>query len=173
VGKTLTLKASPDRIGLYDGDQEVATHTRCYGRYRDIENPAHTKAILATKPRARTDKERDLFLGLGAVAQRFLEGLLERGRGSPDIHIGKILYLVDMHGTTPVLGAIDRAIEFGAYGADSVQNILQQRIGERSPPRSRPLELPTRPDLAELTTEEPNFDDYDPFGELENDDDAE
>jgi len=62
---------------------------------------------------------------------------------------------------------MERAIEFGAFGADSVQNILQQRIDGRSQPPRRPLELPTRPDLEQYTTEAPNFEDYHPFGELE------
>jgi len=167
VGRALTLKASPDSVWIYDGDQEVATHNRSYGKHRDIENPEHTKAILATKPKARIDKDRDAFLGLGTLAHQFLKGFLDRGQGSPDFHIDKLLYLVEEHGATPVLGAMERAIEFGAFGADSVQNILQQRIDGRSQPPRRPLELPTRPDLEQYTTEAPNFEDYHPFGELE------
>ena len=161
VGQVLTLKAGPDRVWLYHADREVACHVRCYGRYRDIENPAHTKAILETKPKGRTHKERDEFLGLGSVAKTFLDGLVHKGQGNPDFHIAKLLGLVAEYGATPVLGAIQHAIHFKAFGADVVQNILYQRLGQgASPARPNPLDLTTRPDLAAPTIDPPNLAKY-------------
>lgn len=175
VEQVLTLKAGPDRVWLYRADgEEVASHVRCYGRYKDIEDAAHTRAILATKPKARPHKERDLFLQLGTPAQLFLEGLVRAGKGNPDFHIDKILYLVEQHGATKVLAAIDHAVRFEAFGADVVQNILYQRIGEKPLPKPNPLDLTTRPDLAAHTMDETNLANYDqltPMEENPNDDD--
>ena len=172
VGQTLTLKAGPDRVWVYDGDREVASHVRCYGRYRDMENPAHIKAILETKPRGQIHKERDEFLSLGTPAVRFLEGLVRNRHGDPDFHIRKLLGLVEEHGATLVLGAIEHALQYGAFGADVVQNILYQRQDPNGPePHLNPLDLTTRPDLAEYTTDLPDLDEYDHLTNLgENDD---
>lgn len=173
VGQVLTLKAGPDRVWIYDGDREVASHIRSYGRYHDIEDPAHVKAILATKPRGQIHKERDQFLNLGTPAQRFLEGLVRNRHGDPDFHIHKLLGLVEDHGATLVLEAIEHALQYGAFGADVVQNILYQRKDPTCPePRPNPLDLTTRPDLAEYTTDLPDLDEYDHLTNLgENDDD--
>lgn len=170
VGRVLTLKAGPDRVWVYDGDHEVASHVRCYGRHRDIEDSAHVKAILETKPRAQVHKERDEFLNLGTPAKHFLEGLVLKGHGDPDFHVSKLLGLVAEHGATPVLEAIEHALRHGAYGADVVQNILYQRRGQDLPEsRPNPLDLTTRPDLAEYTTDVPDLAEYDHLTNLEDD----
>lgn len=171
VGQTLTLKAGPDRVTLYHGDTEVASHVRSYGRRKDVEDPVHTKAILATKRAGRADKQRDEFLALGPQADRFFEGLVERGHGSPDHHVERILDLVQEYGTTPVLAALERAIAFGAFGADYVQHILVQRCGEGlSTQKPDPLSLSTRPDLAVHTVEVPDLSEYSDLTDMEDDD---
>lgn len=172
VGRTLTLKAGPDRVTVFDGDVEVVWHVRAYGRYKDIEDPAHTRAILKFKGRGRFDKERDAFLALGPQAHAFLESLLKSGRGSPDHHIGKLMHLVSEYGVTHVLAAMDRASTFGAFDADSVQNILYQRLGrEGERTRPDPISLTTRPDLADHSVETPDLGDYGHLSDMEDDDD--
>ena len=172
VGRILTLKASPDRVWVFDGDQEIASHSRWYGRFRDIEEPAHVQAILETKPNGRVDKKRDEFLSLGSPAQRFLEGLVQKRHGDIDFHISKLLDLVAEHGQTQVLSAIEHALRYGAFGADIVQNILYQRHDrDVTEPRPNPLDLTTRPDLAELTTDLPELIEYDHLTNLEDDSD--
>jgi transposase len=171
VGRVLTLKAGPDRVWIYEDDQEVANHSRWYGRFRDVEDPAHVAAILETKPNGRIHKERDQFLSLGTPAQRFLEGLVEKGHGNPDFHINKLLNLVTEHGSTAVLSAMEHALGYNAFGADIVQNILYQRRDPQSFEfRANPLDLTTRPDLAELTTDLPELAEYDHLTNLEDDD---
>jgi hypothetical protein len=171
VGQTLTLKARPDRVTLYHGDTEVASHVRSYGRRKDIEDQVHTKAILATKRAGRVDKQRDELLALGSQAERFLEGLVERGHGSPDHHVERVLNLVQEYGRTPVLAALERAMAFGAFGADYVQHILIQRCGEDPfTKKPDPLSLSTRPDLAEHTVEVPDLSEYSDLTDMEDDD---
>ena len=170
VGRILTLKAGPDRVWIFDADREVASHVRCYGRFHDREEPAHVKAILETKPQGQIYKERDEFLSLGTPAKRFLEGLVRKGNGNPDFHISKLLDLVAEHGSTSVLGAIEHALSFGAYGADVIQNVLYQRSGQKSTAsRPNPLDLIDRPDLAAHTTDVPDLSEYDHLTNLEED----
>ena len=171
VGLTLTLKASPVQVTIYQDDREVASHTRCYRRHNDIEDPTHIEAILATKKQGRVDKERDTFLALGPLAKAFVQGLVERGQGSPEFHISKALHLVSEYGETQVFSAIEKCLQFGAFGADYVQNILYQRIGKDSTPKPpNPVTLTTRPDLAQHTVEEPDLNDYEALSNMEDDD---
>lgn len=174
VGQMLTLKASPERLWLYDGDIEVASHVRTYGRFKDVEDPAHARAILATKQRGHLDKERDLFLSLGEPARKFLEGLVTRGHSIPALHIQKVLGLVERHGKTYVLDALSRANSFGAYGAEYVENILRELLGpDTLNPGPDPLVLIRRPDLTSCSVEETNWSDYQPLTPTEDTDEEE
>jgi transposase len=172
IGMSLTLKAAPDRVTLYHLDREVAAHVRSYSRYKDFELPAHAEAILATKKNGRIDKDRDTFLGLGQPAQRFLEGLVHKGQGSPDFHIDKLLYLTTEYGATQVLAAMETAAAFGAFSADSVQNILYQRLGAASNrEKPNPVVFTARPELANQSVEDPDLNDYSHLTALEESDD--
>ncbi|MGD1076624.1 MAG: IS21 family transposase [Thermodesulfovibrionales bacterium] len=41
VGKSLFIHASPDRVKIYDGDSQVASHPRSFQRRQQIINPLH------------------------------------------------------------------------------------------------------------------------------------
>jgi hypothetical protein len=41
VGKSLSIHASPDRVTIYDGDSQVASHPRSFQRRQQIINPLH------------------------------------------------------------------------------------------------------------------------------------
>lgn len=166
VGQQLVLKAAPERVFVYDKDREVASHRRSYGRYRDIEDPVHGRAICLHKRKGHLDKQRDEFSALGSPAERFLAGLVERGHGSPALHVERLLALVKLHGSTEVLAALEHAMRFNAYGADYIENILRQRLGPRQAAASA-LELTTRPELATHQVEAPDWKDYQHLGELE------
>jgi len=44
--KILTLKAYPFTVEIYDEDQLLARHPRCYGREQDVFNPLHYLFLL-------------------------------------------------------------------------------------------------------------------------------
>ncbi len=168
VGQMLTLKAAPDRVWLYDQDREVASHPRSYGRYRDVEDSKHARAILALKQKGHLDKQRDEFLSLGPMAQQFVEGLVLRADTQPAYHIQKLLELVADYGRTAVQGALEHALRYRAFGADYVKNILLQKLGpDGQPHRPRPLDLSRHPELARHNVEEPDLSDYETLSSLE------
>lgn len=168
VGQMLTLKAAPERVWLYDKDREVASHRRLYGRYRDVEDPRHARAILTLKQKGHLDKQRDEFLTLGPLAQQFVDGLVLRADTQPAYHIQKLLELMADYGQTAVLGALEHALRYRAFGADYVKNILLQKLGpDRAPQRPRPLDLSRHPELARHSVEEPDLSDYHSLSSLE------
>lgn len=47
AGDQLLLKAYPERVCLYHGEELIARHGRCYERHRDRADPDHAKALIA------------------------------------------------------------------------------------------------------------------------------
>jgi len=126
VGKPLVLKVTPYRIELYHHDMLVASHDRSFEKYRVFENPEHRQAILRQKRQARRHKQRDFFLALGEVAEKFLAGLTLAGARIP-YHLERIMQMVDIYGKIEVLAALEKACEHGAYHCEYIDNIIQQR----------------------------------------------
>jgi transposase len=126
VGKPLTFKATPYRIEIYHHEVLVASHDRAFGKYRVFEKPEHRQAILRQKRQARRHKQRDFFLALGEVAEKFLAGLTLAGARIP-YHLERIMQMVDIYGKTEVLAALEKACAHGAYHCEYIDNIIQQR----------------------------------------------
>jgi hypothetical protein len=139
VGHPLTLKATPYQIDIYHHEQLVASHPRSFEKHRVFEKPEHRQAILRQKRQARQYKQRDFFLALGEVAEKFLAGLTLAGARLP-YHLERIMQMVDIYGKTEVLSALARACEYGAYHCEYVENIIQQSRGaaEAANPMVRP-----------------------------------
>jgi transposase len=125
VGHPLTLKATPYQIDIYHHEQLVASHPRSFEKYRIFEKPEHRQLILRQKRQARQHKQRDFFLALGEVAEKFLAGLTLAGARIP-YHLERIMQMVDIYGKTEVLSALARACEYGAYHCEYVENIIHQ-----------------------------------------------
>ena len=126
VGKPLTLKATPYRIEIYHQKLLVASHDRSFEKHRIFEKPEHRQAILRQKRQARQHKQRDFFLALGEVAEKFLCGLTLAGARIP-YHLERIMQMVDIYGKTEVLAALETACTHDAYHCEYIENIIQQR----------------------------------------------
>jgi hypothetical protein len=50
--KTVTLKAYPFTIEIWDGAELLASHPRCYEREQDVFDPHHYLPLLLNKPGA-------------------------------------------------------------------------------------------------------------------------
>jgi transposase len=71
AGQVLTLKAYPDRLCLYRGENLVARHTRSYDRHGDFEDPDHPKPLLEQRKKARDHKLFMRFLTLSPEAETY------------------------------------------------------------------------------------------------------
>jgi hypothetical protein len=147
AGSRVTLKAYPDRVCVYHGQQLIARHTRCYDRHQDIEDPEHPKPLLAQRRSAREQRLMLRFLALTPRAQAYYEGLSMRRSNARD-HVRRIVALAEIHGDEAVARAIDDGIEFEAYSAEYVANTLEMR--QRRLPEPAALQLTRRADLLQL-----------------------
>jgi transposase len=147
AGQHVTLKAYPDRVCVYHGEQLIARHPRCYDRHQDREDPEHPKALLAQRRSAREQRLMLRFLALTPRAQAYFEALSMRRTNARD-HVRRIVALSEIHGEEAVARAIDDGLEFQAFSAEYVANTLEMR--QRSLPEPAALQLTRRADLLEI-----------------------
>jgi transposase len=154
AGQALTLKTYPDRLCLYHHDQLVARHQRSYDRHGDFEDPDHPKPLLEHRKKARDHQLFLRFLALSPQADLYYRQLEQR-RLNPHHHVRKIVALSDIYGQEAVTRAMADALEYGAFAADYIANLLDQRA--RFTPQASPLHLTRREDLLELHLQPPDL----------------
>lgn len=159
VGEHVTLRASPVEISAYDGASLIARHPRSYESHKDVLDPEHAKEVLARKRRGSVQTHQRLFLALGPEAEKYLAGLV-KSELSLDRHLQRILDLVATYGKTEVLGAIARCLQYEAFGADYVENVILTERRRRREGQKTPLQI-ARKDLAEIDLPEQGLDHYD------------
>ena len=157
AGLRLTLKASAERVCIYDGEQLVARHRRSMDRHQDIADPDHERELLAQRRSAREQRLLVNFLALSPRAQAYLEGL-EAKRVNAREHLRKILALAELHGQEAVARALDDGLELHAFSAEYIAHILSARRRIGAEPAA--LQLTRRADLLELEIPEPDLSIY-------------
>jgi transposase len=147
AGAQVTVKAYPDRLCVYHGEELIARHSRSFERHRDIEDPDHAKALVAQRRHARDAHVLKRFLALSPLAAKYHAGLLER-RGNALAHVRKIVALAEIHGEAPVVRALADALAFEAFSSEYVAHLIEAR--ERKLPEASPLVLMRRTDVLDL-----------------------
>ena len=157
AGSSLTLKAYPERLCVYDEGMLVARHTRSYDRNQDFEDPDHVVELLTQRKKAKDQAIYKRFLAISPRAQAYCEEL-EKRRLNPRHHLQKIVALSETYGVDAVARAIDDAFAFNAFSCEYIANILEQRGRKTQEPGA--LHLTRREDLLDIEVEEPNLDIY-------------
>ena len=159
AGRPLTLNAYPDRVLLCHDGKIIAEHVRSYERNADIENPDHTRLLLARRPRAQEQQLLERFLRLTPLAEEYLHQL-EQHRVHAATHVRKIVALCDIYGQDEVVRALLDTHELRAYSSEYIANLLEQRRRLREPPG--PLHLTRGQDLLQIDLPEPDLSLYQP-----------
>ena len=138
VRQTVTIRGDGHQVRILHQGQVVAQHVRCYQRRQRIVLPEHRLAALTMSRRSRSTALEQAFDALGPEARQFHLGL-KRQPVKTGVHLRRLLGLVRVYGSTEVLSAMAKALEFAAYDAAYVENLL---LAER---RRRQLPTPTQP----------------------------
>jgi transposase len=163
VRKPLTLVASDTVVRVLDGEREVARHARCWERGRQIEDPRHLEGLSAEKRHARGHRGRNrIFVTVPSAAAFFDQVAIHGG------HLGgtttRLLHLLDQYGASELDVAIAEAHARGAFSAQSVAHVLDQRRRARGAPlRIEPV-LPDDPRIRDLDIRPRPLDCYDVLG---------
>ena len=160
VEKVLTLKASAQTVQLFDGPKLIATHPRCYEKYRIIENPAHYAHLLAERKKAAQTKLTEAFLNLGPECQDYLKGLNAAEFHLP-AQLQKIQNLVRLYGPEEIVSAVRHALKFHAFGDHYLQNIILQRRAAKNLPPPQNVQLLKKPQWNQVTVEPTDLSLYD------------
>jgi len=147
--RPLTLVASDTVVRVLDGDDEVARHPRSWESGRQIEDARHLDALAADKRGAREHRGKNRLMTSCASAQAFLQSVALHGG-----HLGgtttRLLHLLDQYGAAELDVALAEACRRGAYAAQSVAHVLDQRRRARKAPAQLPVVLPDDPRVRNL-----------------------
>jgi transposase len=157
AGQALTLKTYPNRLCLYHQNQLVARHPRSYDRHGDFEDPDHPKPLLAQRKKARDHQLFRRFLTLSPQAELSYRQFAQR-RLNPHHPVRKLVALSDIYSPEAVARALADALEYGAFAADYIANLLEQRA--RFTPQESPLHLTRRATLLDLRLQPPDLSVY-------------
>ena len=138
VRQTVTIHANGHEVRILHQGKVVAQHVRSYQRRQLIVLPDHRLAALSMSRRSRSTALEQAFDALGPEPRQFHLGL-KRQPVKTGVHLRRLLGLARIYGSTEVLSAIAKALEFAAYDAAYVENLL---LAER---RRRQLPTPTLP----------------------------
>lgn len=154
--KSVTLKAYPFQIEIWDGVQLLASHPRCYDREQDIFDPFHYLCLLEERPgafdHAKPLKQwRASWPACYHQMLRLLRDKWPEGKGVQEFV--RILELHQHHAAPLMERAIEQALAYGCVHLDGVLYCLHQLTDKtdlekvRDP---RPLDLSDRPDLSSI-----------------------
>ena len=138
VRQTVTIRADGREVRIVHQGKVVAQHVRSYQRRQLIVLPEHRTAALSMGRRSRSSALEQAFEALGPEARQF-HLCLRRQPVKTGVHLRRLLGLARVYGSAEVVSAIARALEFSAYDAAYVENLL---LAER---RRRQLPTPTLP----------------------------
>lgn len=123
VGQQLSLRADPTVVRLFVGEEEVATHARCYGRLQVVEDFRHYVPVLLEKPFAVPFASALRHSELPPTWETYRRELVARGpEGNREF--ARILALCLTHPIQAVGAALELAASRSVYSADAVRQLL-------------------------------------------------
>jgi transposase len=156
VRRTLEVAATLERVRVLDGQEVIATHSRCWDRGQQIEDEAHLRALADSKRQAREHRGMDRLYHAAPSSQAFFVAIAHRG-GNLGATTSGLLRLLDRYGARDLEDALATALAREAVHLGAVRQILDQRrhAAGQPPPIAVPMpdgvrDLVVRPH--ELTT---------------------
>ena len=160
VRKTLSVVASGSLVRVLDGPVELARHARSYDAGQQIEHESHLAALTADKRKAREHRGRNRLFAVCPAAKTFLGEIALHGG-----HLGgttsRLLRLLDLYGAASLDIAIRDAHERGAFRAESVAHVLDQRRRADGQRPILPPALSVDPRVRDQVVQPHRLDDYD------------
>jgi len=127
----LSIKATEREVLIYSHEIELlARHERQpAGSNKKVEDPGHQRR---KKDRYGLEPVREAFLALGAPAEEFLKGLVEKFPKQCGFHARFILCLKEQYESDDIHRAIGHALRYQAFDGKSVERILRARAPLRT-----------------------------------------
>jgi transposase len=134
VRRSLTVVASSTVVRIIDGVDEIASHPRCWGKGKQIEDASHVQELAALKSHAREQRGMDRLHHACPSCQRFFQLVAERGGNLGATTVG-LTRLLDTFGAEALDAALTEAIAGDTAHLGAVRHLLdQQRQARHQPP---------------------------------------
>jgi transposase len=163
VRRALSVLATPSRIRILDGAEEVAGHVRCFDRGAQVEDPEHMRALVEWKRMARATRGQDRLRFAVPSSPTLLQGAASRGHNLGAAVAG-LLRLVDTWGAARVEEAVQVALAADRLHVAAVRQVVEQRAQDEGKPPPVAVSLPDDPRLRDLHVQPHNLVDYDALG---------
>jgi transposase len=141
VRRTVTVLASPDTIRIMDAGTLVATHPRCWGRAKQIEDPCHVQALVDAKHAARVHRGMDRLHHDCPSCKPFFAAVAERGGNLGATTVG-LTRMLDSFGAQALESALAVANQRATAHLGALRQILDQDRHARNQPPPVHLDLP-------------------------------
>ncbi len=166
---TLTVVASLTQVRLFDAEQCVAQHPRCFGKGEQIEDPQHIEQLIIYKQQGRHHSSYDRLAMALPEATPMIE--LAAGQALPlSPLVSALLKLLDRYGVSEMQHAIHEAMSKELPNASAVEQVLARRRDEQQIPPPIPIALPpTMNRFVVRTANLAHYDDLTPVQETPDD----
>ncbi len=161
VDRGLTVVADPSVVRIFDGAEEIAAHSRCWGKNQVVEEPDHIAKLWQQKRAARLSHGQDRLLRVVPQAEDLLTALARRQRHLATA-VDRLLRLMDEFGRAELDIAVAEALDSGSPHPETVRLILDRRRRERHAAPPVAIDLPNNPKVKNLTVVPHALSGYDP-----------
>lgn len=169
VRRTLTVRASPNLVRVFDGVAVIASHARSYDRKVQVELPEHIEALVAVKHEARQHRGVNSLTRAVPVCRDLLAQAAERGDNIGSLSAA-LLRLLDRYGAADLELAVKEALAAGVPHPNAVRLALERRRTARGSPPPVALVLPEHVRRKDTPVRPHRLDSYDQLIKGANDD---
>jgi hypothetical protein len=160
VRRTLFLLASEEIVRIFDGNDIVAKHARCFDRGKPIEDPKHIERLEGEKAQARRGRGQDRLARSSPSARTLFEKLAERGFNLGNA-TGRLLKLLDAYGAERLEQAIAEVIAKETPHVHAVRLVLERDRAARGEEPVIPVVLPANEAVRNVTVRPHSLSTYD------------
>ena len=141
VQRSLSVLADEERVRIFEGIAEVASHPRSFDRRQVIEEPSHLQTLVEYKRRARAHRGCDALAQVAPASTAVLQMAAQRGHNLGSI-TAALLRLLDQYGAAALQAAILEAIGRDVPHPNAVRLALERARERTGRPPALALALP-------------------------------
>jgi transposase len=131
LGRRLEVRVTKDRVEVYDGPREVASHARVLEALNQrLTDPQHRRPRGQGRPKAGPRPEEVEILRLEPALTGYLTALRSRCPGKYVRMLRQLLAMVREYPRQPLLAAVRSAEQHGLYDLDRLDRMVLRNIAE-------------------------------------------
>jgi transposase len=160
VQRSLSVLADEERVRIFEGIAEVASHPRSFDRRQVIEDPSHLQTLVEYKRRARAHRGCDALAQVAPASTELLQMAAQRGHNLGSI-TAALLRLLDQYGAPSLQAALLEAIGRDVPHPNAVRLALERARERTGRPPPLALALPEHVARRDAPMRPPSLASYD------------